>query len=171
MSELQMKQIKSPEQIKAMCFLASRIWREHYGQILSADQITYMVEKFQSFKAVTNQIEHQGYTYCWLVCDGQNAGFCGYKIENGALFLSKLYIEKAFRRKGLASFALEELKKICQEKNLGYIWLTVNRDNLGSVAFYRQAGFYVDHDEVTDIGQGYVMDDHIMRLDLASSPD
>ena len=105
--------------------------------------------KFQSFKAVTNQIEHQGYTYCWLVCDGQNAGFCGYKIENGALFLSKLYIEKTFRRKGLASFALEELKKICREKSLGYIWLTVNRDNLGSVAFYRQAGFYVDHDEVT----------------------
>ena len=66
MSELQMKQIKTPEQIKEMCFLASRIWREHYGQILSADQITYMVEKFQSFKAVTNQIEHQGYTYCWL---------------------------------------------------------------------------------------------------------
>ena len=69
----------------------------------------------------------------------------------------------------MASFALEELKKICREKSLGYIWLTVNRDNLGSVAFYRQAGFYVDHDEVTDIGQGYVMDDHIMRLDLASS--
>ena len=71
----------------------------------------------------------------------------------------------------MASFALEELKKICREKSLGYIWLTVNRDNLGSVAFYRQAGFYVDHDEVTDIGQGYVMDDHIMRLDLASSSD
>lgn len=116
MSELQMKQIKTPEQIKEMCFLASRIWREHYGQILSADQITYMVEKFQSFKAVTNQIEHQGYTYCWLVCDGQNAGFCGYKIENGALFLSKLYIEKTFRRKGLASFALEELKKSAGRK-------------------------------------------------------
>ena len=72
----------------------------------------------------------------------------------------------------MASFALEELKKnLPGGKDLGYIWLTVNRDNLGSVAFYRQAGFYVDHDEVTDIGQGYVMDDHIMRLDLASSPD
>ena len=81
MSELQMKQIKTPEQIKEMCFLASRIWREHYGQILSADQITYMVEKFQSFKAVTNQIEHQGYTYCWLVCDGQNAGFAATKLK------------------------------------------------------------------------------------------
>ena len=67
MSELQMKQIKTPEQIKEMCFLASRIWREHYGQILSADQITYMVEKFQSFKAVTNQIEHPvSYTHLTL---------------------------------------------------------------------------------------------------------
>ena len=25
----------------------------------------------------------------------------------------------------------------------------------------------MDHDEVTDIGRGYVMDDHIMRLDLS----
>lgn len=166
MCNLQMKKIETPEQIKEMCFLASRIWREHYGQILEADQITYMVEKYQSFQAVTNQIEKQGYTYCWLICDGRNAGFCGYKIENGALFLSKLYIEKTFRRKGLATFSVEELKKICKERDLSYIWLTVNRNNLGSIAFYEKAGFYVDHDEVTDIGKGYVMDDHIMRLDL-----
>ena len=168
MSEFQMKKIETPEQIKEMCFLASRIWREHYCQILSSEQITYMVEKFQSFKAVTDQIERQGYTYCWLICDGQNAGFCGYQIENNALFLSKLYIEKTFRRRGLASFSLKKLKELCKEHDLKYIWLTVNRNNLGSIAFYQRAGFYVDHDDVTDIGQGYVMDDHIMRLDLVS---
>ena len=50
-------------------------------EILAVDQITYMVEKYQSFQAVTNQIGKQGYTYCWLICDGQNAGFCGSKIR------------------------------------------------------------------------------------------
>ena len=44
----------------------------------------------------------------------------------------------------------------------------INVTNLErSIAFYEKAGFYVDHDEVTDIGRGYVMDDHIMRLDLS----
>ena len=161
-----MKQIETPEQIKEMCFLASRIWREHYGGILSPDQITYMVEKFQSFPAVSDQINHQGYLYCWLIYEDQNAGFCGYKIENGALFLSKLYIEKTFRHKGLATFAIGQLRQICMEQKLSHIWLTVNRNNTGSVAFYHRMGFYVDHDEVTDIGKGYIMDDHIMRLDI-----
>ena len=45
------------------------------------------------------------------------------------------------------------------------IELNVNRHNPAS-GFYERHGFRVVRDEVIDIGQGYVMDDHVMELAL-----
>lgn len=94
MSELQMKQIKTPEQIKEMCFLASRIWREHYGQILSADQITYMVEKFQSFKAVTNQIEHQAIPTAGWSAMAKTPAFAATKLKTAPYSSASFILRK-----------------------------------------------------------------------------
>lgn len=45
------------ENIKELASLASSIWHEYWTCILSVEQIDYMVENFQSEKAIANQIE------------------------------------------------------------------------------------------------------------------
>ena len=45
-----------------MAQLADEIWHEHYQNILSPEQIDYMVERYQSVQAITEQLE-QGYHY------------------------------------------------------------------------------------------------------------
>ena len=47
--------------------LASQVWREHYGDLLPAEQIDYMLDKFQSEDAVRNQIQTGGYIY-YILC-------------------------------------------------------------------------------------------------------
>jgi len=42
------------------------------------------------------------------------------------------------------------------------LWLTVNKDNADSIAFYRRVGFGIAGSSVTDIGGGFVMDDYRM---------
>jgi ribosomal protein S18 acetylase RimI-like enzyme len=42
------------------------------------------------------------------------------------------------------------------------LWLTVNRHNTGSIAFYQHLGFKVSGTVVQDIGSGFVMDDYKM---------
>jgi len=42
------------------------------------------------------------------------------------------------------------------------LWLTVNKDNADSIAFYRRVGFRIAGSSVMDIGGGFVMDDYRM---------
>jgi ribosomal protein S18 acetylase RimI-like enzyme len=45
--------------------------------------------------------------------------------------------------------------------------LRVNRHNAAAIGFYRKNGFTAFADDCREIGGGYVMDDYLMRRDLA----
>ena len=163
---LTMHEARTNEEIARVAQLADAIWHQHYADILSAEQIDYMVDKFQSAPALRRQREEEGYHYLLLQWDGEDAGFCGYNIQNGALFLSKLYIRQACRRNGIARRVLQTLIVRAQQAKAVKIWLTVNRYNEGSIAAYEAFGFKTVRAEVTDIGHGFVMDDWIMEKQI-----
>lgn len=146
--------------------LALEIWHEYYGALLSHRQIVYMVEKFQSPTAIADQIAQQGYEYYLMQAGGDNVGYLAVKAEGGKLFLSKLYVLKAQRGHGYASRAMAFLTRLCRERGLGAIWLTVNRHNDASIAVYEKKGFKKVREQVADIGSGYVMDDFVMEKEI-----
>lgn len=121
-----------------MAQLADEIWHEHYQNILSPEQIDYMVERYQSVQAITEQLE-QGYHYLLALEDGQPCGFCGYHRETDRMFLSKIYIRKDFRRRGIASAFLKQVTE--ESQGLAAIYLTVNKHNAGSITAYQHFGF------------------------------
>ena len=47
--------------------LTSEIWHEYWTCILSDEQIDYMVDKFQSETAITNQINNEKYAYFYIL--------------------------------------------------------------------------------------------------------
>lgn len=144
--------------------LAKEIWHEHYDELLGADQVDYMTDKLQSAEAISKQIK-DGYEYYIIKDQGKNAGYMGiHREETPRLFLSKLYIRKEFRGRGLSSRAFEFLERLCRDRGLKSIWLTVNKYNAGSIAVYEHRGFKIFDSQVTDIGGGYVMDDYYMEL-------
>lgn len=157
-------------QIEAVAELASEIWHEHFVTILSPEQIDYMVDKFQSVPAITNQINSRGYRYFMLMLDADMIGYCGVKEEEEEkrLFLSKLYIHKSHRGHGYASRAFEFMADLCEEKDYHKIWLTVNRFNENTIKVYEKKGFIKTRTQVADIGGGFVMDDFIMEKSLLS---
>ena len=54
-------------QIRELADLASEIWHEYWPCILSEKQIEYMVDKFQSEKAIEKQIKDENYTYYFII--------------------------------------------------------------------------------------------------------
>ena len=158
--------VTDPTSLQAIAGLAKKIWTEHYLPILGQQQIDYMLERFQSVHAMQCQITEEGYEYYLIRLDGQNAGYIGVKPDEKGLFLSKLYVDKAFRRRGIAARVLNVLTGRCLTESRPVIWLTVNKYNEGSIAAYRALGFSIVRDEVTDIGNGYVMDDYIMEKNV-----
>jgi len=147
--------------------LAHSIWREHFTPIIGSPQVEYMLEKFQSREALLNQIEKQGFLYYLL--EDKNGNWVGYFAvvpRQKDLFLSKLYITAENRGKGFGRRALEFIETFARDNCLSMITLTVNKNNTGSINAYKKLGFVVTDSLVTDIGNGFVMDDYRMGKPL-----
>ncbi len=154
--------VESDGQIETVAQLAKIIWTEHYAKILSLGQVTYMLKHLQSGEAIREQLKG-GYRYYLMHFDGQDVGYMAIKPEAGQLFLSKIYVLKAFRNQGIASRALAYLTELCKAEGWTKIWLTVNKNNTGSITAYEKRGFVKARTQVENIGGGYVMDDYIME--------
>ena len=163
---LEFKKVVTPEEIKETSELAREIWNQHFICILSQDQIDYMVDKFQSEKAITEQIEQEGYQYYNFVLDGEKIGYFAIcEKPDNTLFLSKLYIKKSFRGNGYARQAFEFIKDIAHKNGNTMICLTVNIHN-NAVPIYEKLGMKRIRSEITEIGHGYVMNDHIYGFEV-----
>lgn len=168
MNGVKLIRIQSAEQVKNLAAIADEIWHEWFPSLLSAEQIDYMVEKFQSEKAMTEQMKTDGYEYYYIHRGGEHIGYTAVKKDGNRLFLSKLYIKKEFRGNGYASAAFRLIKEIAEEKALGAVWLTVNKYNAQAIAVYEKLGFKRIGEGVTDIGNGFVMDDFFYQYDINS---
>lgn len=166
MNTFQLKKAISDSDVQMLADMADKIWHECFPGIISEQQIEYMIEKFQSYRAMQAQIAEQAYSYYFIEADGIDIGYTAVKPEQTKMFLSKLYLFSDYRGKGYARKAVEELKKISAEHGKSAIHLTVNRNNNRAIEAYKKLGFVVTGTQVADIGDGYVMDDFLMELKI-----
>lgn len=164
---VEIKKVKYLPELRRVAELADAIWHECFVGIISAGQIDYMVEKFQSLEAMTKQVEEQGYTYL-AVYDGDD--LCGYIAvkpeQDDRFFLSKLYLRSDKRGQGIASAMLARVFSEARDAGKSSVYLTVNKHNDHAIAVYKKTGFVITDEVVTDIGGGYVMDDYIFTYTL-----
>ena len=158
--------IKSHNEIQKLVILASAIWHEAFADILCPEQIDYMIEKFQSFGAIKTSIDKDNYEYFFISDETGIAGYTGIQQKDDKLFLSKLYIAKEKRGQKLASKAFDFIETVARKRNLKSIWLTVNRNNTHAIEVYKSIGFSIIRTQVTDIGNGFVMDDFVFEKNL-----
>lgn len=149
-------------QYKQIEALADNIWRTHYTPIIGEAQVEYMLDKFQSAVAIERQIEN-GFQYFILKSDGTNAGYISIKKDDDILFLSKIYVLKSFRGKGIGKKAMQFIEGKAVDLGCKSITLTVNKNNLGSIKAYETMGFKKLKEIIIDIGNGFVMDDYKME--------
>ena len=154
--------ISDDKNIKKLSAFATEIVREHYDPIIGKETNDYMLEKFQSERAIKEQIE-EGYTYYAATVDGQWVGFCGIEELDGKLYLSKFYLHKNFRKKGYSSIMMKKVAEECEKRGLGSIFLRVNKKNDDSIEVYEHFGFKKIRADKGDIGHGFFMDDFIME--------
>ncbi len=156
------ERILDETQIETVAKLAFEIWNQHFIPIIGKAQVDYMVEKFQSKRAISEQIE-SGYSYYLLRADDNYTGYMGVCPREDELFLSKLYIRASQRGRGFGRKAIEFLEELSGEKGLSKITLTVNKNNTDAIKAYEEFGFTNLGVFVQDIGNGFVMDDYKME--------
>ena len=143
--------------------LAKAIWTEHYTPIIGVDQVNYMLEKFQSEKAIKDQSLINNYKYFTIYNQSDAIGYLSIKKEETSLFLSKIYIKATSRGQGIGKKSMNFIETEARDLNCEKIYLTVNKYNTDSIKAYQKIGFKNIEELVIDIGHGYIMDDYKME--------
>lgn len=159
---MHIKTVTAKSQTEAIRDLAYEIWHEHYTPIIGKAQVDYMLAKFQSSKAIAEQIDN-GSLYFLSEHNNEPIGYMGVNIQGKELFLSKFYVTLANRGKGYGREMVAFLEDLSKDKGLNKISLTVNIHNNDSIKMYEKVGFHICGTAVQDIGNGFVMDDYKME--------
>jgi ribosomal protein S18 acetylase RimI-like enzyme len=145
--------------------MMNKIWWRHFPGIISDEQIDYMLSRFYSLEALSEDFERADVEYRFIQCVHGRVGFCSFGPGKAGHYLSlhKLYVLPQFQRRGYGSAALGQLERIGRTRGVRGIVLAVNRNNRGAIRAYREQGFVVRDSVKKDIGGGFFMDDYMME--------
>ncbi len=158
--------LSDTSEIKEMSGLASAIVKDHYDPILGETQNNYMIDKFQSVAAIKNQLEN-GYKYYFVTShDGVKVGFIALLEKEDHMYISKFYLHKDYRGKGISRDMLQFIIEKADEAGFESIILNVNKYNHIAIRAYEKLGFTKIKEEKIDIGMGYYMDDFVYKYSI-----
>ena len=161
-------QSANAEEAEAIEAMALRIWSVCYAQLLSAEQIEYMLGWMYSPTRIREEMRDQIAEYHWLRLGGESVGFAAFGPgeDSGEVCLHKLYVLPEQQGQGIGSAALMALEKSAKVGGAEKISLRVNRDNVAAIRAYEKNGFQRSAEVCSDIGGGFVMDDYVMLKKL-----
>ncbi|WP_300685759.1 GNAT family N-acetyltransferase [Chryseobacterium sp.] len=147
--------------------LARRSWENAYAEILSGEQMEYMLSEMYSETEINSHLQNPDYQYYLIQDENNNSyeGFIGYELnyEENTTKLHRIYLIPESKGKGFGKGALQFLNEKASENGNRRIILNVNKYNAAR-NFYESQGYSVYDEGVFDIGGGFVMDDYLMEF-------
>lgn len=136
--------------------------------MLTSEQIEYMMHWMYDVENLCRQMEESGHVYFIAYVDEQPAGYVSVRPEEEGLYhLEKIYVLPEFQRAHCGSRLFRQAVSYVKERCPGRcaIELNVNRNN-PAMEFYRRMGMHIDRQGDFPIGNGFYMNDYIMRMEI-----
>lgn len=153
------------EDINTIGFLAQQIWPDTYRNILSPEQMQYMMNLFYSPASLRGQMVEEHHQFLIVEQEEEAIGFASWSAitEPGIFKLHKIYVLPGRQGKGLGRALLQFIFDAIRPEGATSLRLNVNRHNTAR-QFYERMGFAVIREEDIDIGKGYFMNDYVMEI-------
>lgn len=148
--------------------LAHKIWPHTYCDILSPEQLKYMLDKMNSVASLQNQFIELKHHFILVLDENIPVGFASFspKEKDSTIFrLHKIYVLPQQQGTGTGKLLLEYVINSAKLSAATSVELNVNRHNKAR-SFYEKQGFMIIGKEDIDIGEGYFMNDYVMKLSL-----
>jgi ribosomal protein S18 acetylase RimI-like enzyme len=143
--------------------LARAIWPLVYSEMISKEQMDYMLNWMYDVELLQEKFD-RGELFFTYLNEHKPIGYLHVEpVGNISLKIQKLYVHPEFHGQGIGRKFIDHARNIANEKKLPLLELQVNRNN-PAVNFYKKLGFYVFEEKDFDIGQGYFMNDYVMRM-------
>ena len=145
--------------------LTYKVWPQTYLDILTSEQIGYMLEMMYSPASLEKQMK-DGCCFIIVYNDNNPVGFASYQlISKEVAKLHKIYVLPSQQGKGTGNHMLDYVIQQVKDQGAASLQLQVNRNN-SAVSFYEKKGFTVIEEADFDIGNGYYMNDFVMEKKL-----
>jgi ribosomal protein S18 acetylase RimI-like enzyme len=146
--------------------LASEIWNDNYKDIISKNQIDYMLNLMYNPIRLQQDLK-EGYNWEFISYNNKIVGYIAYVIkDDNRVFLSKIYLKNEVQGLRIGKKALQYVIDFAKTNNCPAVYLTVNKGNIKGIRAYKNIGFTIITEDVTDIGSGYVMDDYVFEYQI-----
>lgn len=154
--------------IKTIQDIANRTWPIAYGEILSKNQLDYMMDLIYSELSLIEQMQKKEQLF-YIAYDSTIAvAFMAiehnYKNEKISR-VHKIYILPETQGKGIGKLLIDFAENAAKENQARALSLNVNRYNK-ALLFYQKLGFKIIAEENIEIGEGYLMEDYRMEKRL-----
>jgi diamine N-acetyltransferase len=149
--------------------IAHQTWPITFANILTPQQISFMLGWMYDLKALESQVTEKGHVFLLAQEEGEYLGFASYEIhckDSNKTKIHKIYILPETQGKGVGKSLINRIITIAKENGDNHLFLNVNRFNQKAIDFYAHIGFYEAYREVIDIGNGFIMDDIVMEMKL-----
>jgi len=154
------------DDVDAVSALAHVVWQATYPSLISQAQIDAMLADRYAPKRLREQLSDPRQLWWIAKQDHTLIGFAHAVLNESGCKLDKLYVRPDYQRRGIGAALLREVKAGARQQQAHRLWLQVNRGNVQAIHAYEKYGFRIIESRVFDIGNGFVMDDHVMECML-----
>jgi ribosomal protein S18 acetylase RimI-like enzyme len=144
--------------------LARRIWPHTYSDIISTEQMEFMLNWMYSTETLSQQWR-DGHEFYLISKDNTDIGFIALEQAGHELKVNKVYVLPEIQGSGAGKQLMDKAIERAKAKNCTHLFLQVNRANKAKF-FYDKLGFIIRKEEKFDIGHGFFMDDYVMELEI-----
>ena len=153
--------------------IADIAFRATYASIISPGQIDFMLDWMYSEETLAREMS-SGVNYLLLVCDGKAVAYVSFGpddkaqsgLSSGVLYhLHKIYILPEFQSRGFGRVLFAAAEACMRKRGAIAFELNVNRSN-PALGFYERMGMHISRSGDFYIGNGFFMNDYIMRKEL-----
>jgi diamine N-acetyltransferase len=148
--------------------IAHATWPNTFGSILSEAQIVYMLDMMYSTEALQHQVQALGHVFLLASEPHQTLGYISYELHyknTPQTKIHKIYLLPQAQGKGVGKALIEAVVAAAQAHQNHALLLNVNKYNK-AVGFYERLGFETIDQENIDIGNGFLMEDFVMKKTL-----
>ncbi len=156
----------------ALTAFATRLFRATYSDdTAAADLDLYIAGAFTPDMQAAEIADPSGAVFV-ATTGGTLAGYAHLIVsasQSDTALLSRIYIDAAWRGRGLAKDLLDTVVCECAARGVQYLQLTVYEKNTRAIAFYIKVGFAVTGSTTFTVGDD-VQKDIVMELDVMARP-
>ena len=154
--------------LKTIRDIAYGSWPATYGEILSKEQIDYMLDLFYSDETLTENLNEKSHHFILVHDDSTCIGFASYEhnyLDKNKTRLHKIYLLPEAQGKGAGKLLIDTIENLSKVNHSEAISLNVNKFNK-ALSFYQKNGFEIVSEEDIELDFGYLMEDYKMEKQL-----